>query len=283
MRHPIIDSHVHFWHPNQLRYDWLADLPAINRPFLPTDLAEQADDLQLDGVMFVQAGCAPAQALAEVDWVTELAQSSAVPILGIVADAPLEKGAGVREHLEDLKQRPFVKGIRRLIQSEPLGFCTQPDFVRGVQMLAEFDFSFDICILHHQLGDVLELVAQCPDVRFVLDHLGKPDAKTPSFEPWQEQIGLLARHPNVHCKLSGLVTEADHKKWTREEIRPFIDHIIQSFGTARIMYGGDWPVSLLATTYRQWIEVLQWATGDFSAIDREKLFYTNVCEFYGIG
>jgi L-fuconolactonase len=281
MTQPIIDSHVHFWDPNHLNYDWLADLPAINKPFLPADLVAQAGDLNVEQVVFVQAGGDPAEWLQEVEWVTQLAQAEP-RIAGIVALAPLELVDEARVALRELGQRPLVKGVRRLIQSEPLGFCLQPDFVAGVQALAAYDLSFDICILHHQLGDVLQLVAQCPQVRFVLDHLGKPDAKTPLFEPWREQITVLAQFPNVCCKLSGLVTEAHHRAWTRKGIRPFIQHIIHSFGTERIMYGGDWPVSLLAATYREWIETLRWATADLTPAEQHKLFYENARVFYGL-
>jgi L-fuconolactonase len=134
--------------------------------------------------------------------------------------------------------------------------------------------------LHHQLGDVLRLVEQCPEIHFVLDHLGKPDAKTPLFEPWAGQITELARFPKVYCKLSGLVTEADHQKWTREGVKPYIDHALQAFGPNRVMYGGDWPVSLLATTYREWVETLRWATADRSTNDHHKLFYRNAQRYY---
>jgi L-fuconolactonase len=192
----------------------------------------------------------------------------------------LEQGNEARRILDELAQMPLVKGVRRLIQSEAPGFATQPAFVAGVQALSDYGFSFDICILHHQLGDALHLVKQCPEVDFVLDHLGKPDAKTPLFEPWARQISELAQFPRVYCKLSGLVTEADHQRWTRADLKPYIDHVIAAFGVNRVMYGGDWPVSLLATTYREWVETLRWATADLDSDDQNKLFYQNAQRFY---
>jgi len=279
MSQALIDSHVHFWDPAYLRYEWLTDLPAIHRPFLPDDLREQAGDLSLAGFVFVQADCVPEDALQEAVWVAQLAETE-TQIQGIVAFAPLEQGNEARRVLDELAQMPLVKGVRRLIQSEAPGFASQPAFVAGVQALTDYGFSFDICILHHQLGDVLQLVEQCPEGHFVLDHLGKPDARTPSFEPWARQIIELARFPNVYCKLSGLVTEADHQTWTREELKPYIDHAIQAFGLDRVMYGGDWPVSLLATTYQEWVEALRWATADLNATDQHKLFYQNTQHFY---
>jgi L-fuconolactonase len=279
MSQAIIDSHVHFWDPAYLRYEWLEEVPAINRPFLPKDLWEQTADLALEGIVFVQADCVSEDSLREVEWVTELAKSE-TKIQAIVAFVPLELGSEAREMLDKLAKMPLVKGVRRLIQAEAAGFAVQPAFVAGVQALSDYDFSFDICILHHQLGDVLRLVEQCPEVRFVLDHLGKPDAKKSVFEPWATQISELAQFPQVYCKLSGLVTEADHRRWTREELQPYIAHVVQAFGVERIMYGGDWPVSLLATTYREWVETLRWATADLTAANQHKLFYQNAQRFY---
>jgi L-fuconolactonase len=279
MSQTLIDSHVHFWDTAYLRYEWLTDLPQIHRPFLPEDLQEQAGGLSLAGMVFVQADCVAEDALREAAWITQLAEAEA-RIQGIVAFAPLEQGNEARRVLDELAQMLLVKGVRRLIQSEAAGFARQPAFVAGVQALSDYGFSFDICILHHQLDDVLWLVEQCPEIPFVLDHLGKPDAKTPLFEPWARQIMELAHFPNVYCKLSGLVTEADHQRWTREGVKPYIDQAIEAFGPDRVMYGGDWPVSLLATTYREWIEVLRWATADLTSTEQHKLLFQNAQRFY---
>ena len=149
-----------------------------------------------------------------------------------------------------------------------------------MQQLPKFDYSFDICIVHHQLGDVLQLVAQCPDVQFVLDHSGKPGIKAGLLEPWKSQISQLAAFPNVWCKLSGLVTEADLQNWTAEDLQPYIDHVIAAFGIDRVMYGGDWPVSLLAITYQGWVETLAAAVSNLPATDKDKLFAQNAARFY---
>lgn len=279
MNRAIVDSHIHFWNPDQLQYDWLASVPAINRAFLPADLAQQAAAANLQKIVFVQCDCIPAHSLAEVEWVSALA-SREPRIEGLVAFAPLEHGDAVRGHLRQLAGFPLVKGVRRLIQSEAAGFCIQPQFVRGVQLLAEFGFSFDICVFHHQLGDVLQLVAQCPDVAFVLDHGGKPPIKAGVREPWQAQLSELAQLPNVSCKISGLVTEADLENWTPAALQPYVEHIISVFGPDRVMYGGDWPVSLLATTYQTWLETVDQLTARMAETDKQKLFYQNAVNFY---
>lgn len=275
----IVDTHVHFWEPGRLRYAWLDDLPTLNRPFLPDHVPTQGANWKVAAMIFVQADCAAGQAMQEVEWVTSLAAGDA-RIKGIVSFAPLETGRAVRPSLEALKKFPLVKGVRRLIQSEPLEFSAQPDFVAGTQLLAEYGLSCDLCIRHPQLRDVIELVRQCPEVSFVLDHIGKPDIKNGVLDPWRKEIAELAAFPNVACKISGLVTEADFEHWKAADLRPYIDHTLQVFGIDRVMYGSDSPVVTLAATYPQWIETLLEATQSLSAIDREKLFSRNGAKFY---
>lgn len=274
-----VDTHVHFWDPAALRYPWLQSVPAINRPFLPADLSEASAGLGLEQIVFVQADCAPDQAIDEAAWVTQLAKDEP-RISGIVAAASLERGEAVRAQLEGLKQYPLVKGIRRLIQSEGLGFATQPNFVSGVQMVAEFGFSFDICIYHPQAADVVTLVAQCPNVAFVLDHIGKPDIRNGVMEPWAAHIRELASFPNVNCKLSGMVTEADHTAWTVADLRPYAEHVLSAFGADRVMFGSDWPVATLASSYRRWFETALSFLSELSADEQRKILRENAIRFY---
>jgi L-fuconolactonase len=275
----IADSHVHFWDPGHLNYSWLEEFPQINRPFLPQDLPVEGAGWRVAAVVFVQAGGAAEAAVQEVDWVASLAAADA-RIRGIVAFAPLEQGEAARPQLEALKQRPLVRGIRRLIQSEAPGFSLQPGFVQGVQMLAGLDLTCDLCIRHFQMQEVSGLVRQCPQVRFVLDHIGKPDIAKGRLDPWRQDIADLARLPNVRCKLSGLVTEADWQRWTPASLQPYLDHVLEAFGIERTLFGSDWPVVTLAASYAQWVETLIQATGSLSDGEREKLFYQNAVDFY---
>jgi L-fuconolactonase len=276
----IVDAHIHFWDPAGLRYPWLTELPAIHRPFLPADLLAQVGPHELEKIVFVQAGAHPDDALAEVAWVSELARSEP-RIDAIVADAPLEDGVAVAGHLAALQKYPLVKGVRRLIQAEGLGFANTPAFIQAVQLLPDYGFSFDICIVHYQLGDVLQLVAACPDVAFVLDHFGKPAIKVGGMEPWASQIAELAAFPNVHCKLSGLITEADHDAWQPADLQPYIDHVLACFGPARLMYGGDWPVSLLATdSWASWVATAEAALSGCSKAEKAAIFAGNASAFY---
>jgi L-fuconolactonase len=279
---PLVDSHVHFWDPDHLNYPWLQDIPPLNQSFLPAQLAQAVTAVDLQKIVFVQADCAPEDALTEVAWVSELGQLEP-RIQGIVAFAPLEKEAARASYLEKLKAFPLVKGVRRLIQSEAHGFARQPEFIQGVQQLAQFGFSFDICIVHTQMAEAIELVEQCPDVAFVLDHFGKPDIANKQLEPWAAQCRTLAQLPHVSCKLSGLVTEADHDNWTEADLRPYVDVALEAFGPNRLMFGGDWPVSKLATSYQQWVETAVSLLSTLSESDRKRIFFENAQTFYRLG
>ncbi|MEP7288981.1 MAG: amidohydrolase family protein [Chloroflexota bacterium] len=275
----IADSHVHFWDTNRLQYPWLADEPLLNRPYLPDHIPAHGSNWTVDALVFVQSDCLPQQGIAEVDWVTTLANDDP-RIRGIVAFAPLEKGTQVRPVLDDLKKRPLVKGVRRLLQREPLGFSLQPEFVVGVQLLAEYGLSFDLCIKYFQLPDAIALVRQCPDVQFILDHIGKPAIKDGHQDAWRSELAELAKYPNVVCKLSGLVTEADMQHWTPAELQPYIQHTLAVFGSDRVMFGSDSPVLTLASTYEQWVSLVLDALQSFSTAEQDKILYSNAMTAY---
>lgn len=279
---PIIDTHLHLWDPNNLMYPWLHDLPQLNRPHLLPEYDRACGSLQVDAMVFMQAEADFSQAMDEAKWVNSLARENS-RIKAIIPWAPLEKGEGSRAFLEELKQYPLIKGVRRIIQYEAnLEFCLQPEFIRGVQLLADYNFSFDICISHIQMANTIKMVSQCPDISFILDHIGKPDIKNHVLEPWSKELKTLSEFPNVCCKISGLITEADHEKWTREDLKPYIDHVIDCFGFDRVIYGGDWPVVTLAGEYTQWVEALEWALSGCSLDELRKLFHDNAIKIYKI-
>ena len=276
---PIVDTHVHLWHPEQLRYPWLTEVPALNRPYLLKDYIAAYGALEIESIVFVQCDTHPDDGLKEPAWVTSLAAVEP-RIQGIVAWAPLEEGARVAAFVEKLAENRLVKGIRRLIQSESVDFCVQPDFVSGVKVLSRYGLSFDICIFHPQLANAIRLVEQCPHVQFILDHIGKPDIKNQLFDPWKQEIKTLAGFPNVHCKISGLVTEADFEKWTPADLQPYIEHVINCFGFDRVIYGSDWPVSTQASDYPRWVQTLKDAVSGCSSEALRNLFRDNAIRFY---
>ena len=277
----LIDTHLHLWDPGYLRYSWLDNIPLLNKPYLLDDYNRHCDGVQVEKMVFLQCEVDPSYYQHEAAWITSLAAQDP-RIAGMVPWAPLEKGDGVRPELETLlAANPLVKGIRRIIQFEPeLDFCLRPDFIRGVQLLADYGLSFDICISHIQLANTIKLVAQCPNVQFILDHIGKPDIKGGVLESWQTELRILAAFPNVWCKMSGLVTEADHQAWTATDLQPYIDHVLTCFGFDRVMFGGDWPVAYQATLYPRWVETLQAAVSGCSAQELRQLFRDNAVAFY---
>jgi L-fuconolactonase len=277
---PIVDSHVHLCEPKKFGYAWTKNAPSLNRQVLPIDFTRAAEPVKVDQFVFVEVDVDFPQHLEEAKWVSSLAKLDK-RLTGMVAALPLEKGKTIEAELDQLRQNKILKGIRRLIQTQPdPEFCVRPQFIDGLKLLAAHDFPFDICILHHQMPNVIKMVRSCPEVRFVLDHIGKPGIKAGLFEPWRQQLKELAALPNVHCKISGVTTEADHKNWTREQLKPYITHTIETFGFDRIMYGGDWHVSELAGTYPEWVEIVDWVVEGATPEEKRKLFRDNAIRFY---
>lgn len=278
----IVDSHVHFWDPRRLRYPWLDDTPALNHAFLPEDFADACEGVEVTKALFVECGRESSQALKEVDWVSSLV-ANRPRIRGIVAHASLERGEQARGEVERLRQRPLVKGIRRLLQGEAdTDFCLRPEFIAGVRLLAEFGLPFDLCIRSLQLRAATAMVRRVPEVTFVLDHFGKPPVREGETEPWASELRELAKLPNVSCKISGLATEADLKNWRTSDLRPCFEIALEAFGFDRVLFGGDWPACTLATSYCRWVAAVDELVGFADRTDREKLFQTNAEKLYRI-
>ena len=278
---PMIDTHLHLCDKRQFSYRWLGDNPEIDRSFLLEDYDAATGSLNIVGMVFMEyLADTWEQAIQEAEWVHRLSQRDP-RIRGIIARAPLHLGDGTRAHLDRLKRNPLVKGIRHILQSEDeLDFCLRPEFVAGTRMLADYGFIFHICITHEQLPYVLQLVDQCPSVQFALDHIGKPAIGLRLLEPWKTHMEALAAHPNVVCKISGMITEAQYDGWTKEDLLPYIEHSIACFGFDRVMFGGDWPVCTLAGQLTDWVDALQWALGKYSAEERARLFHDNAVRIY---
>jgi L-fuconolactonase len=277
---PIVDSHVHLADPQRFGYAWTRNAPSLNRQVLPAHLMKAAEPVQIERFVFVEVDVDSPQHLAEAEWIASLAQSEP-RLKGMVAALPLERGRAIEPELDKLRQHTILRGIRRLIQNQPdPDFCIRPDFIAGLKLLAGHDLVFDICIFHHHLPNAIRMVQQCPEVRFVLDHIGKPGIKAGLSDPWRQHLKELAALPNVTCKISGVSTEADHKNWTREQLKPYIAHAIDAFGFDRVMYGGDWHVLELAGTYPQWVEIVDWVIEGASATEKRKLFRDNAIRVY---
>jgi L-fuconolactonase len=278
----IIDAHVHLYDPGAIRFPWMDGVSKLNAPHGLAEYTRLTEGVAVEGLVFVEVDAGDDQHLDEACWVEE--HGRADPRLrAIVASMPLEKGSSaVAADLAAFARLPHARGVRRLIQGhadEP-GWALRAPFVEAVRSLATHRLSFDLCIRHGQLAEVTQLVRLCPDVRFVLDHIGKPGIQAGLLEPWRTELRALAAEPNVTCKISGVVTEADHAAWTYDQAAPYIAHAIECFGFDRVMFGGDWPVSELATSYRRWVEVVDRVTAGASQDDLRKLYRETATAFY---
>jgi L-fuconolactonase len=278
--YPIVDSHVHLCDPKRFSYAWMKNAPQLSRLVLPEHLTEAAKPVEVDQFVFVEVDVDMPQHLDEAKWVASLAKKDP-RLKGMVAALPLEKGVKVAPDLEKLRKYPILRAVRRLIQNQPdPDFCIKDDFLAGLKLLAAHDLAFDICVFHHHLPNVIKMVRSRPDVRFVLDHIGKPAIKAGELDPWRQHLKELAEHSNVWCKISGVSTEADHKNWTRDQLKPYIAHAIDCFGFDRVMYGGDWHVLELAGTIPDWVDIVDWVTEGASREEKRKLFRDNAIAFY---
>jgi L-fuconolactonase len=278
---PIVDTHLHLWDPRRFRMSWLDGNDLLNRPHLLADYAEHTAGIDVAAMVYLQVEVETPYAFLEARWAVDQAAKDS-RIQGVIPWAPLEYGERARAFLAALTDLgPLIKGIRRIIQFEPdLDFCLRPDFVRGVQLLPEYGLSFDLCIDHRQLANAGELVRRCPDTSFILDHIGKPAISLHQITPWQERIRELAALPNVMCKLSGLVTEADRRHWTLQDLEPFAGHVLEVFGEDRVAFGGDWPVVLQAASYRRWLEAAEQLTAHLTPRAQRKFWAENARRFY---
>jgi L-fuconolactonase len=282
---PIIDSHLHIYDPALISYPWMKGKPGLEEPHLPERFFASVGGVEVEGAVFMEVDPAEGLNLREAEFVAEQAQREP-RLLAMVATVPLEAGPeAVAVQLATLKKMPLTRGVRRLIERHPdePGWSVRKPFVEGVRSLAGFGFSFDICVKHHQLPDAIELVGRCPDINFVLDHIGKPAIRESRTEPWRTNLAMLARFPNVSCKISGAVTEADHARWREEEVIPYVEHAIDCFGYDRVMFGGDWPVMELASSYRRWVDLVDQVVAGASEAERRRLFRDNAISFYRLG
>ena len=239
-----IDAHQHFWVYEPSEYAWIDDSMALlRRDFLPGDLKPELDRNGFQGCVAVQAR----QSLQETQWLLDLAKDAPF-ILGVVGWVDL-RSPQVRSQLAAFTANSKLVGIRHIVQSEPDDFLLQPEFLRGISALEEFDLAYDILIYPKHLPVAAEFVRKFPRQRFVLDHLAKPPVKTGAIDSWARGLRELAEFSNVFCKLSGLVTEADWRIWKPEQIAPYMDVALECFGPNRLMFGSDWPVCTLAASY----------------------------------
>jgi predicted TIM-barrel fold metal-dependent hydrolase len=275
----IVDTHQHLWNLDLFRYAWLQQLPVLNRSFGMNDYLGATNGLLIEKSVHLEADVDEQFMLEETRQLLRLADRADNPLDGVVACGRPESKE-FRSYLDNILGHKKLKGIRRVLHTQPDELSQSETFIESVHSLAGHDLSFDICVLVRQLPLAIRLVSRCPDVTFILDHCGVPQVREKILDPWRANIREIAGLPNVCCKISGLVAYADPKNWTAEDLRPYVDHAIECFGWDRVMFGSDWPVCTLSASFRQWVEVLLLLTRSAGEANQKKLFHDNAIRVY---
>jgi L-fuconolactonase len=273
-----IDAHQHFWFYDPQRESWITEeMAVIRRDFLPHDLQPLLLEAGIGGCVAVQAD----QSAEETLFLVRLAAENPL-IRGVVGWVDLQ-AADIGRQLEQYRQFPVIKGFRHILQAEKdRALMLQPRFQRGIAALEAAGYTYDILIYPDQLPFATELVMMYPGQKFVLDHLGKPAIKSGGIEGWMKNIQVLTSQSNVYCKLSGMVTEADWNNWKRDDFRQVLDSVVAAFGTKRLMWGSDWPVCLLAASYRETLQLVEEYFSSFSKSEQDAIFGGNAIQFYNL-
>jgi L-fuconolactonase len=273
----MIDSHQHFWTYNEADYPWIPKGSPLQQDWMPEDWHQVAGALGFTGSIAVQAR----QSMEESRWLLNLARKNPT-IKGVVGWVDL-RSDNVETQLIELSQFPKFVGVRHVVQDEPdPTFLLSPEFQRGISKLKSFQLAYDLLLYPHQLPGAIELVQLFPDQCFVLDHVAKPSIKDGTLSPWREHIEQLATFENVWCKVSGMLTEANHRNWKPMDFQPYLDVVFKAFKPERLMFGSDWPVCLLAGSYNQVFELIDVYTAQFPAADRHQFYTESAVEAYGL-
>jgi L-fuconolactonase len=273
-----IDAHQHFWNFDPVRDSWINDeMAIIQRDFTPQDLQTKLEENNLDGSVLVQCD----QSEKENEFLLEHANNFDF-IKGVVGWVDLQSD-DVEDRLAYYHSFNKMKGFRHILQGEAeRGMMLRPAFMKGISKLKNFDFTYDILIYPDQIQYIGEFVKAFPDQKFVIDHIAKPNIKEKNIVEWKKGMEALAEYPNLYCKISGMVTEADWKNRGKDDCNPYMDVIVSSFGTKRIMFGSDWPVCLVAASYQQTMEIVSNYFSSFTETEQQDFFGLNAINFYNL-
>lgn len=288
---PIIDTHLHVWDHERLRYSAFLDSPLFSRSFHVEDFSAACGNVEIEAMVFLECYAdfteTGGQYIEEIEFVEDEAKRDP-RLMAIVPMAPLEWGNRVESMLREMQQKhPTVKGIRRIVEfdANPRALTLSDDFVEGVNLLEKFGWHFEINVNHTQMDFVREFVRRVPNVPLILDHCGKPGIAEGAIAQFRDDVRVLSQHKNLVIKLSDLPVEANHESWRDEDIRPFIEATLDAFGPDRTIYGGDYPILLQATTIPDWVALLDRAFADLKLSDTEirKIYRDNANSFYRLG
>lgn len=278
---PIIDTHQHLWDTKKFRLPWLKGAGKLNRNFLMSDYLKATDGLNVVKSVYMEVDVDPTQQVEEAETAIEICKRGGTPMVAaVISGRP--SSDGFKDYLARFKDSRFIKGIRQVLHSgdTPPGYCLDDRFIRGIRMLGEAGLSFDLCMRPTELRDAAKLVDACPGTSFILDHCGNADVKQKDRSAWKADLADLAKRSSVVCKVSGIVASTQGMPWTPDDLAPIVNHVLDSFGPDRVVFGGDWPVCTLGASYREWVAALKAIVQDRSQADQRKLFHDNAVRVY---
>ena len=270
----IVDTHLHLVYLDRFSYPWLGDVPALNRDFTLETYRPQAEVAGIAQAIHMEVDVAEADQMRETDFAAGLGS----PVVAAISSCRPESKEFPAQ-LERLAANPRVRGLRRILHTSPDELSQAPIFTENLKRLAAHRLSFDICVLARQLPLAGRIARACPDVQFTLDHCGVPQVKARALDPWRADIKALAAEPNVACKVSGVVAYAD-ADWTADDLRPFVEHVIESFGWDRVVWGSDWPVCTLTADLGRWVDATRAIIVGESEDNQAKLLNRNARRIY---
>jgi L-fuconolactonase len=280
---PILDTHQHLWDLQRFRLPWIERNSPLNRNYVMQDYLQATMGLNVIKAVYMEVDVDPTQQVAEAEYISGICRQANTPTrAAVVSGRPAAEDFAA--YLRRFRENRFIKGIRQVLHNagNPRGYCLRPEFIRGIRLLGEQGLSFDLCMRAPELADGARLIQECPNTRFILDHCGNASVQTRDLTQWRRDLGAVARQRNVVCKVSGIVASARDDRWTAEDLAPIINHVLDTFGPDRVMFGGDWPVCTLRSTYRRWVEALRSIARNRPLEQQRKLFHDNAVRFYGI-
>ncbi len=283
---PIIDTHQHLWDLKKFKLAWIkpGEQP-LDRSYLPADYAAATKGLGVTKTVYMEVDVVPEQQVAEAEYVLAMIERGDSPMVAaVISGRP--NSDGFAAYLARFRDKKAIKGIRQVLHGEgtPAGYCLTPEFIKGIRLLGEAGMSFDLCMRAPELGDAAKLIENCPGTRFIVDHCGNEPVLQKDHTQWKKDLALVAKGggDRVVCKVSGIVASAKGKPWTAGDLAPVVNHVLDTFGPDRVMFGGDWPVCTLAASYREWVETLRTIIKNRPERDQHKLFHENAARFYGL-
>lgn len=283
---PVVDTHQHLWNLSELRLNWVKPDNPLASNFTPKEYAKAIEGQNVVKSVYMEVDVVVEHQQKEADYIVGLCESGdTTTVAAVISGRP--NSDGFADYVTPYKGHKYVKGLRQVLHGEstPPGYCLDPKFVKGIQLLGDLGLSFDLCIRPTELPDMVKLVEQCPNTRFILDHCGNPraDFTKQQFEQWRKNMDELAKQKNVVCKISGFIANGWQKgEWKPDDLAPVVNGTIEAFGWDRVMYAGDWPVCTLAATYAEWLGAVRTIIQDRPQADQAKLLHDNAIKFYGI-